>query len=70
MKKYYESIEQAKKGTSKLTGGLFFAVCRGKVSEGIDFVDENARAVVIFFFLDYPLIYFFFSEILIQHVRL
>lgn len=32
---------------SNLTGGLFFAVCRGKLSEGIDFPDHSARAVVI-----------------------
>ncbi|XP_073282917.1 uncharacterized protein [Primulina huaijiensis] len=28
-------------------GAAFLAVCRGKVSEGIDFSDDNARAVVI-----------------------
>ncbi|KAJ4916274.1 RAD3-like DNA-binding helicase protein [Raphanus sativus] len=28
-------------------GAAFFAVCRGKVSEGIDFADDNARAVII-----------------------
>ncbi|GJV09595.1 fanconi anemia group J protein [Tanacetum coccineum] len=28
-------------------GATFLAVCRGKVSEGIDFSDENARAVII-----------------------
>ncbi|KAF0701694.1 Aste57867_7890 [Aphanomyces stellatus] len=28
-------------------GATFFAVCRGKVSEGIDFSNENGRAVVI-----------------------
>ncbi|GMH27363.1 hypothetical protein Nepgr_029206 [Nepenthes gracilis] len=28
-------------------GAAFLAVCRGKVSEGIDFSDENARAVII-----------------------
>ena len=27
-------------------GALFFAVCRGKVSEGLDFADSNARAVI------------------------
>ncbi len=31
--------------TSK--GAVFFAVCRGKVSEGIDFIDRAGRAVVI-----------------------
>ena len=27
-------------------GALMLAVCRGKVSEGLDFADNNARAVV------------------------
>ncbi|XP_058098589.1 uncharacterized protein LOC131243331 isoform X2 [Magnolia sinica] len=30
-----------------VNGAAFLAVCRGKVSEGIDFSDENARVVVI-----------------------
>ena len=29
------------------TGAVMFAVCRGKVSEGLDFADEQARAVVV-----------------------
>lgn len=29
-----------------LDGALLVAVCRGKVSEGLDFTDDNARAVV------------------------
>ncbi|KAH9524209.1 Fanconi anemia group J protein [Bulinus truncatus] len=29
-----------------LTGAVFFAVCRGKVSEGLDFADNFARAVI------------------------
>lgn len=28
------------------TGALFLAVCRGKVSEGLDFSDNNARTVI------------------------
>ena len=32
--------------TGSEKGALFIAVCRGKVSEGIDFADEQARAVV------------------------
>ncbi|XP_011100424.1 Fanconi anemia group J protein [Sesamum indicum] len=32
---------------SKKDGAAFLAVCRGKVSEGMDFSDDNARAVVI-----------------------
>ncbi|XP_047964909.1 Fanconi anemia group J protein homolog [Salvia hispanica] len=31
----------------KKEGASFLAVCRGKVSEGMDFSDDNARAVVI-----------------------
>ena len=31
---------------SGITGALFLAVCRGKVSEGMDFADNNARAVI------------------------
>lgn len=27
-------------------GALLIAVCRGKVSEGLDFTDDNARAVI------------------------
>jgi len=29
-----------------IDGALFLAVCRGKVSEGMDFADNNARAVI------------------------
>ena len=32
--------------TSGQDGALFLAVCRGKVSEGMDFADNNARAVI------------------------
>ena len=31
---------------SPQTGAIFFAVYRGKVSEGLDFIDDNARAVI------------------------
>lgn len=37
-----DSIQDTKKGGAALLG-----VCRGKVSEGIDFSDDNARAVII-----------------------
>lgn len=40
MDEYYEGINSDQ-------GGLFFAVCRGKVSEGLDFSDRNARGVLI-----------------------
>uniref|UniRef100_A0A672QTU2 DNA 5'-3' helicase n=1 Tax=Sinocyclocheilus grahami TaxID=75366 RepID=A0A672QTU2_SINGR len=39
---YYEAI----RGTAANDGALLVAVCRGKVSEGLDFTDDNARAVV------------------------
>ena len=32
--------------SSKLTGAIFFGVSRGKISEGIDFKDFMARAVI------------------------
>lgn len=28
-------------------GAVFFAVCRGKVSEGLDFANDNGRAVIV-----------------------
>ncbi|KAM9812029.1 Fanconi anemia group J protein isoform 5-T5 [Syngnathus typhle] len=39
---YYNAI----KSCEKKDGALFMAVCRGKVSEGLDFTDDNARAVI------------------------
>ncbi|XP_070685220.1 Fanconi anemia group J protein [Pempheris klunzingeri] len=38
---YYDAIKY-----SEERGALLIAVCRGKVSEGLDFTDDNARAVV------------------------
>ncbi len=42
MNDFYEKIRDP-----DLKGAAFFAVCRGKVSEGLDFMDDNGRAVVI-----------------------
>uniref|UniRef100_A0A4W4DS40 DNA 5'-3' helicase n=1 Tax=Electrophorus electricus TaxID=8005 RepID=A0A4W4DS40_ELEEL len=39
---YYKAIRQS----APRDGALLIAVCRGKVSEGLDFTDDNARAVV------------------------
>lgn len=36
-----------------VTGALFLAVCRGKVSEGLDFSDDNARAVITVVYVVY-----------------
>ncbi|NXJ12536.1 FANCJ protein, partial [Odontophorus gujanensis] len=42
LKVYYDAI----KFKGEKDGALLIAVCRGKVSEGLDFCDENARAVI------------------------
>ncbi|KAM3875393.1 Fanconi anemia group J protein [Diretmus argenteus] len=39
---YYDAIRHS----GERDGALLIAVCRGKVSEGLDFTDDNARAVV------------------------
>ena len=48
MKEFYTAIEESTSGANQFgqDGALFMAVCRGKVSEGLDFADNNARAVV------------------------
>ncbi len=40
------AIETTSGGKEGINGALFVAVCRGKVSEGLDFADDNARAVI------------------------
>lgn len=52
MRRYYDCIRACKEGvgftakSAKISGALFFAVYRGKVSEGLDLADENCRAVI------------------------
>ena len=48
MEKFYAAINESKsdRNLSFQTGALFLAVFRGKVSEGLDFADNNARAVI------------------------
>ncbi|CAK9823429.1 Fanconi anemia group J protein homolog [Anthophora retusa] len=47
MKEYREVIEETSSGPrGKINGALFLAVFRGKVAEGIDFKDDEARCVV------------------------
>jgi len=40
MKEYYAAAKEVR-------GACFLAVCRGKVAEGLDFADDNGRAVLI-----------------------
>ena len=54
MTRYRKAVDRKPKSKSKSQerglgagGAIFFAVCRGKVSEGIDFADRHARAVFI-----------------------
>ncbi|XP_062501270.1 regulator of telomere elongation helicase 1-like [Corticium candelabrum] len=42
MKAYYEKICDPEHNAA-----VFFAICRGKVAEGLDFADMNGRAVII-----------------------
>lgn len=42
MNDYYTKIKD-----STCKGAIFMGVCRGKVSEGLDFIDANGRAVII-----------------------
>ena len=44
---FYETIETTTKyPVNGVDGALFIAIFRGKVSEGMDFADNNARAVI------------------------
>lgn len=42
MNEYYQKIQDP-----NLKGAIFMAVCRGKVSEGLDFANANGRAVLV-----------------------
>lgn len=42
MVEFYDKVKDP-----RLHGAVFLAVCRGKVSEGLDFTDANGRAVII-----------------------
>lgn len=48
LQEYYDCIKRAENNITSdgTNGALFFAVYRGKVSEGIDFSDNNCRGVV------------------------
>lgn len=42
MQDYYSKVRDP-----QYKGAIFMGVCRGKVSEGLDFADYNGRAVII-----------------------
>lgn len=39
IEEFYKAVDER--------GAVLFAVCRGKISEGLDFSDNRARAVII-----------------------
>lgn len=47
MREFYDAVAANNgSGETGQDGALFLAVCRGKVSEGLDFADNNARGVI------------------------
>ncbi|ESO94630.1 hypothetical protein LOTGIDRAFT_144987, partial [Lottia gigantea] len=46
MKQFYHAVNNNSTDSDNTDGALFLAVCRGKVSEGLDFADNYARAVI------------------------
>nr|XP_027227280.1 Fanconi anemia group J protein homolog [Penaeus vannamei] len=51
MKLFYDTIRRTgEECDGEVNGAFFMAVCRGKVSEGLDFTDDNARAVIAYRF--------------------
>lgn len=45
MKDYYDKVDAPMQGN--MNGAIFLAVCRGKVSEGLDFSNQYGRTVVV-----------------------
>ncbi|VDO98118.1 unnamed protein product [Soboliphyme baturini] len=46
MHDYYSVVAHPEKVSAQCNGAVFIAVYRGKISEGLDFSDDNARAVI------------------------
>ena len=47
MFEYKHAIEDFKKSLSFNDGAILMGVCRGRISEGLDFADDMARCVII-----------------------
>lgn len=47
MRQFGAQIELLENPEEENTGAVLMGVCRGKVSEGIDFSDDAARCVII-----------------------
>jgi len=45
VRQYQKAVVRSKDAKATWTGAVFLAVCRGKVSEGIDFANDNARGI-------------------------
>nr|XP_039271990.1 Fanconi anemia group J protein homolog [Styela clava] len=45
LQSFYDAVKKSEE-ENQFGGALLIAVCRGKVSEGLDFADNNARAVI------------------------
>ena len=45
MDRYYSAIFEG--GTASQNGAVLMGVCRGRISEGLDFSDNAARCVII-----------------------
>ena len=65
LSKFYRTIDETSNNVvgQGVTGVLFVAVCRGKVSEGLDFADKNARTVVTVSFCPSEAIVLSFMEV-------